>query len=1016
MTFSPRAESTNVTRWITLSDDQVTAESVEQYLNPITDDLWVVTACVDRILQDTTLEQTLLELGITRTEQALKRSRAVYESPSPGDVVVDEEEEEKEQVEGKEKLTVLESYFRDEPTDARLCEMRATLLERLDRLATFVEICKSQGASESTGNEEDEEWLDSPWAEVESSPSPDTSSVLPLSCTTFLTGSLLDTACLLASNECFTAVHTVLERHGPELWPHRFAILQCIPEHTPIVDFRDLLPGVDSSLSLERMPDFKPRRTERDWSEETIVQAALSNPKFARSAPPCNYSSTHMFHPSPLSSDELKDWYRERMDCTITATGMADNALSLAQHAASLGVPGLDEVGEDLLLLCRLLYDTSLADDPVAIEDDQAIWTLDRWNSLDSSTVIHAYLAHSTPENIARDITRLVMPYLFVLESRAERAGHPEPELPKRLLYDYILNAPLNIVASVFEASKPTLPPAQRILRSDEDMIRLALACLYGCESVDQWSTMSRIFECLPAWDLQGEQDDQDDSEVDTTIASLSAYVVPSTTGSQSTASDLLLFFKPLSLSSLSRVLDVLDVHLESGEILARWSVPAPLRWFLLSNANESEQRAWANRMARRAGGADDKLETRGDWEWLLEDMLKLSMSDNGDLKTAFCLLSKDEIVRIFFTGLLSSGQFDLARGMLKSSEDLALLSPEDIEAICLTCSQEFYDNSSSGNYHFGDMKLAYDCLNVPLLSERIVMEKDFIEATSRLCTFNLMSRPGIPISPLEIRLTKDRLSLISRVLASNSDAYKHTQVIVELAHKLGFKSDPVAEVKTLAMLTDTALHAEDFDRAYETSEKMIKAVLELRETRPEDDTEMQQAAEVCWVSSYQLARHPEFDDVKKKSILFGRTMELCPPNKLADIVGSWRRSEDEDLDRRRAKLADRHSTATRRPGTHLPHKHQAKAGFKTSSLTERLHHLHMPSSPLVSAPDAAALANKAFHTVTANFPFSVGGRNRALAPERPGSAASRYDGAEVSAHASRALQKGLGWLLGDDD
>lgn len=28
---------------------------------------------------------------------------------------------------------------------------------------------------------------------------------------------------------------------------------------------------------------------------------------------------------------------------------------------------------------------------------------------------------------------------------------------------------------------------------------------------------------------------------------------------------------------------------------------------------------------------------------------------------------------------------------------------------ICLTCSREFYDNASSGNYRFGDMKLAYD-------------------------------------------------------------------------------------------------------------------------------------------------------------------------------------------------------------------------------------------------------------------------------------------------------------------
>ena len=65
----------------------------------------------------------------------------------------------------------------------------------------------------------------------------------------------------------------------------------------------------------------------------------------------------------------------------------------------------------------------------------------------------------------------------------------------------------------------------------------------------------------------------------------------------------------------------------------------------------------------------------------------------------------------------------------------------------------------------------------MPRPSERITREKEFIEATSRLCSFNLMSRPGIPISPIEIRLTKDRLSLVARVLSNNADAYKHTQV-----------------------------------------------------------------------------------------------------------------------------------------------------------------------------------------------------------------------------------------------
>lgn len=36
-------------------------------------------------------------------------------------------------------------------------------------------------------------------------------------------------------------------------------------------------------------------------------------------------------------------------------------------------------------------------------------------------------------------------------------------------------------------------------------------------------------------------------------------------------------------------------------------------------------------------------------------------------------------------------------------------LSAETIESVCLSCSHEFYDNASSGNYKFGDMKLAYD-------------------------------------------------------------------------------------------------------------------------------------------------------------------------------------------------------------------------------------------------------------------------------------------------------------------
>ena len=304
--------------------------------------------------------------------------------------------------------------------------------------------------------------------------------------------------------------------------------------------------------------------------------------------------------------------------------------------------------------------------------------------------------------------------------------------------------------------------------------------------------------------------------------------------------------------------------------------------------------------------------------------------------------------------------------------------------------------------------------LDVPRPSERTIREKEFIEATSRLCAYNLMSRPGIPITPIEIRLSKDRLSLVSRVLSSNGEAYKHVQIILELVHKLGFGNDVVAEVKALAMLTDTALNVEDFDRAYETSEMMVKKVQGLRATCSTDDPKVQQASEVCWVSCFQLGRHPEFEDTEKKTTMLGRAMELAPTETLGDVLYAWHRLEAEDLAQRREKC--------RRDASDSDHlRKQAPAGtFVASTLASRLQQLHMPDLHMPSSPlahsDAAALAGKAFHSVAANLPFGGRGRSLFSQPGDRSRSSSRFEGSEASVQATRVLQKGLGWLLGDEN
>jgi len=258
-------------------------------------------------------------------------------------------------------------------------------------------------------------------------------------------------------------------------------------------------------------------------------------------------------------------------------------------------------------------------------------------------------------------------------------------------------------------------------------------------------------------------------------------------------------------------------------------------------------------------------------------------------------------------------------------------------------------------------------------------------------------------------------------VLSSNDDAYKHTEYILELVQKLGFRDDVVAEVKTLAMITDTALQAEDFKSAVESSERMIEIVTRLRASNassPEDPS-ISEAAEVCWVSCFQLGRQSEFEDTSKKVMLLGRALELCPADRLHEILTAWRRLEKEDIESRQEQLAQKRKSLSEPSGS-FTRPSLASIQNNIPSLRDRLRDFHMPSPQLLNSPDAAALASKTFRSVTANFPFARGRSQLAGddASERSASGSRRgfVDTDQVSAQAGKVFSKGIGWLLGADE
>jgi hypothetical protein len=93
-------------------------------------------------------------------------------------------------------------------------------------------------------------------------------------------------------------------------------------------------------------------------------------------------------------------------------------------------------------------------------------------------------------------------------------------------------------------------------------------------------------------------------------------------------------------------------------------------------------------------------------------------------------------------------------------------------------------------------------------------------------------------------------------------------------------------------------------------------------------------------------------------------------------------------------------------------------------SLASRLQNIHLPASPLAMA-DGAAIADT-FSRVASKFPFSKSRPPQARPVQSEGENQDHsrgdevgwpsLDREEVSAQASRALQRGIGWLIGADE
>uniref|UniRef100_A0A8C6MH96 NBAS subunit of NRZ tethering complex n=1 Tax=Nothobranchius furzeri TaxID=105023 RepID=A0A8C6MH96_NOTFU len=515
----------------------VSIASIQDYLSKIRKRSWVLHECVERVPENVDAAKELLEYGLKGTD--LEALIAIGHNEDggrfilPGDVDLDDlpyedtlaDDEELEMKKDKRReLLAKVDFSRLTLEQKELCRSRLKLLFYLDRLATYEEILGGPHAAEQ---KYDAEFFK-----------------------TFRSQSIVLSARNYARESNVQALDILFTYHGEELLQHRLAILYNFPETTSPHEYSTLLPEacLDERGELALIPWVEQRHREMDWCESeqcraVLEQNVLDDDGFLYEETP----ERLRFCTSTPSIDLLTDWYQSRAQDIDSCSRQVDCALSLVRLGKEREIPGLEQLCDDLVTMETLVYETS-CDLNLTLKDLRQLSHIEKLGLL---------MKNSSPERYVKDAFQWMVPFLHRCEREQEGAARSLLALHLVGLAQHDLTLPLLI----FQHSKPNCQ--KKIIRDPDQLMEVALECIYSCERDDQLSLCYDILECLP----------QRGFGSDTSITPL-----------------------------LHDQVDKLEKHLSVVEVLEKHSLPKPVSYVKSSQNSEEEAHQLMVKLCRHTG------------------------------------------------------------------------------------------------------------------------------------------------------------------------------------------------------------------------------------------------------------------------------------------------------------------------------------------------------------------------------------------------------------------------------
>ncbi|KAK0635178.1 Sec39 domain-containing protein [Bombardia bombarda] len=452
-----------------------------------------------------------------------------------------------------------------------------------------------------------------------------------------------------------------------------------------------------------------------------------------------------------------------------------------------------------------------------------------------------------------------------------------------------------------------------------------------------------------------------------------------------------------------------------SAFLLTRAGSPCTLRRAgeLALLEDERDQRAEATKLihvlANNGPKTDDKfwIKARNEILWLRDWGVEDSWGESEpDVKGIFGQLKKENIETEILKALLTNTRYSLARLMYEDSPDQPLdrkVLQDTIYATAMTA----YDNASNPNRTRGGLKKCDEILKAfPKTIQKYDVDAQRIEAllqaTHALSEFRLVLKQGEPFTPVVLRVHKDPISIIDKILEQNPKSYTRLHDLLDLGARmvqagLTTRDKPgqchhvvispeeeatqrvTAERRITAMCVDAALTEDDFETAY--SYVVNRLISPSKKTTTDATIE----DDYSWKAALQAGKYrrtartvrpthigtasgnPEIRHLEQRIECLSTALRIAPSPTLQEILNAFRRAEEELDAAIKAEAEQEDAWDAAGDSIHMP------GGFNPPSNNK-------PSTSTAGASTASAVrpASSSRHHQTEEAPMSLFDLSRA--------------------------------------